>query len=367
MFKSYLTIIATAIALSSAAQTISDLENFNLNSGQYWNGSTNPGGTTFTSGNATYVNEYDTSFGGYWASGWAYSTMKDDSTSGFTNQYSAITASGTDNSETYAVGQQDAVIQLTSEAKGGAVSGLYVTNSTYAYLSMRDGDFFGKAFGDSLNAVGQPDGTNGEDFFKLTIGGWFEGQIVNDSVEFYLADFRYSDDNLDYILDDWEWVSLSKLGNVDSLKFSLRSSDNGVFGMNTPAFFCIDNLTTKDEPAIDTTLAIVDGDSLYIVGNDTFEIFDGAFVPLTIEDFRLKAFEVFPNPAGDYLTLSSNHLNFSSVHVLNLQGEILITSHIHIQKKASIDVSSLASGSYFIQIKFAKEQAPVITKTFVKL
>ncbi|MEZ4953573.1 MAG: DUF4465 domain-containing protein [Saprospiraceae bacterium] len=32
------------------------------------------------------------------------------------------------------------------------------------------------------------------------------------------------------------------LGHVDSL-FTLSSSDAGVFGMNTPAYFCLDNLT----------------------------------------------------------------------------------------------------------------------------
>jgi hypothetical protein len=30
---------------------------------------------------------------------------------------------------------------------------------------MKDGDFSGKIFGDSLNAAGENDSTNGEDFF----------------------------------------------------------------------------------------------------------------------------------------------------------------------------------------------------------
>ena len=37
---------------------------------------------------------YDTSFGGYWSSGIAISTMRDDSTGDFTNLYSSITGSG---------------------------------------------------------------------------------------------------------------------------------------------------------------------------------------------------------------------------------------------------------------------------------
>jgi len=36
------------------------------------------------------------------------------------------------------------------------------------------------------------------------------------------------------------------LGNVDSLQLSLSSTDTGAFGMNTPAYFCVDNIETKD-------------------------------------------------------------------------------------------------------------------------
>ncbi len=366
MLRTSITFIVAAIPLFLSAQTISDIENFNLGSNDYWNGSTSPGGSVFSSGNATYVNAYDTTFGGYWASGWAYSTMQDDSTAGFTNQYSAITASGAESSSTYAVGQQNTIVKLANEALGGVVNGLYVTNSTYAFLSMRDGDFFAKVFGDSLNASGQPDGTNGEDFFKLTIGGWYNAQPVEDSVEFYLADFRFSDNNLDYILEDWEWVNLSKLGNVDSLKFTLRSSDNGFFGMNTPAFFCIDNLTTKDESSIDTTLTIVNGDSLYVVGDDTFEIFDGEFVTMSIETSNQERFQFFPNPTNDRLNIILNEDATNSISIFNQNGEAVISNNSHLQEKTTIDVSALASGMYFIRIMNSNEPSSPITRTFVK-
>ena len=37
-------------------------------------------------------------------------------------------------------------------------------------------------------------------------------------------------------------MDLGSLGRVDSLMFALESTDVGEWGMNTPAFFCIDNL-----------------------------------------------------------------------------------------------------------------------------
>ena len=41
---------------------------------------------------------------------------------------------------------------------------------------------------------------------------------------------------------DWEKVNLSAMCKVDSVAFSFSSSDNGDFGMNTPAYVCIDNI-----------------------------------------------------------------------------------------------------------------------------
>ena len=69
------------------------------------------------------------------------------------------------------------------------------------------------------------------------------------SVDFYLADYRYADSSQDYIVNAWEYIDLSSLGSVDELSFSLSSSDNGSFGMNTPNYFAIDNIGVVPEPS----------------------------------------------------------------------------------------------------------------------
>ena len=69
------------------------------------------------------------------------------------------------------------------------------------------------------------------------------GNYVNSTVEFYLADYRYADNSLDYLVDEWTWVDLSGLGAIAQLEFSLEGSDMGMFGLNTPAYFAMDNLT----------------------------------------------------------------------------------------------------------------------------
>ena len=67
------------------------------------------------------------------------------------------------------------------------------------------------------------------------------------TVEFYLADYR--DGKADAV-SEWTWVDLTSLGpNVSRLEFQLESTDVGDFGMNTPAYFAIDNLTLVPEPA----------------------------------------------------------------------------------------------------------------------
>jgi Domain of unknown function (DUF4465)/Secretion system C-terminal sorting domain len=192
----------------------------------------------FTSGNIALRNSYDPAFQSW--EGWAISRVKDSLTQGFSNQYGCITGKGVNNSQTYAVGYyfNPAVIDLKGPAAGKGVQGMYINNSTYAYYSMKSGDAFAKRFGGVTG--------NDPDFFLLTIKAYVNGAFKKDSVNFYLADYRFTDNTKDYLLKDWTFVNLSSLGNVDQLYFYLSSSDNGGFGMNTPAYFCMDNITTLE-------------------------------------------------------------------------------------------------------------------------
>jgi hypothetical protein len=45
------------------------------------------------------------------------------------------------------------------------------------------------------------------------------------------------------IINRWQRVDLSPLGNVNKIVFELTSTDNGEYGMNTPSYFCLDRLT----------------------------------------------------------------------------------------------------------------------------
>ena len=184
-------------------------------------------------------------FGGGFTSwsGFALSRETNTTTAGFGNQFSAFAGSGASGSLQYVIGFPDsfgAISTITLPAGEIPVS-LDITNTTYAALSMRDGDMFAKKFGG-------PSG-NDPDYLKLTIDGLNASNAVVRSVDFYLADFRSANNAEDYILSHWTTVDLSSFGAATlKLRFSLSSSDNGQFGMNTPGYFAVDNLATVPEP-----------------------------------------------------------------------------------------------------------------------
>jgi len=218
------------------AQIIADFEQILSLGDSVINGA--DGTDTVRSGAAAFPITYNPDFGGFWSGNWAISSVQNDSTSGAGNLYGNITGTGNRGSAAFAVGQQGAIIHLEGAATGKPVRGLYVTNTTYAHNSLRDGDMFAKQFGGE-------DGSD-PDFFRLSVSGFLNGVPTTDSVTTYLADYRFEDDSLDYILDDWTFVDLQGLGPVDSLVFTLESSDVGDFGMNTPAFFAVDDVLLND-------------------------------------------------------------------------------------------------------------------------
>jgi hypothetical protein len=47
------------------------------------------------------------------------------------------------------------------------------------------------------------------------------------------------------IVTEWTYVDLSMLGEIDELSFAMTGSRTGAYGLNTPSYFCIDNLGAK--------------------------------------------------------------------------------------------------------------------------
>jgi hypothetical protein len=198
----------------------------------------------FVSHGAAFNNNYNSMFGS-WA-GFAASNQTDLLTPGFLNQYSAyhLPGGGGDNSPQFAIGYWDTftpTIPTIVLPTGTQPFSVKITNNTYAALSMRDGDSFAKKFGG-------PSG-NDPDFFFVTITGResLNGPVTG-AIDFYLADYRFIDNALDYIVNAWTNVDLTGLGAARVLEFTFTSSDVGPFGINTPTFMALDNLVVTPVP-----------------------------------------------------------------------------------------------------------------------
>ncbi len=274
----------------------------------------------FNDGLAYFPCYYDTAYGGMWSEGFAYSNMTDSMTSGYLNPYSAKTAEGYDGSSNYVVFWQGyfgkSKIKFTG-ADAYIPQGFYITNSTYAYNSMRDGDDFAKKFGGESG--------NDADWFRLVAYGYRNGTVA-DSIDFYLADFRFNNNDSDYIVKDWKWFGLESLGLVDSISFQLTSSDANTNGMLTPAYFCMDNFTVRP-------------------------------VPLSVNNtYKDLVAKVYPNPAKDQLFVELNSDNAQRATVLDMSGKILSTWELQ-GKVTLIPVASLPAGMYVLQLDNGKQKA----------
>jgi hypothetical protein len=268
--------------------------------------------TTFTSGFYDFENTYNVSQYGPYSSGWSYSNITDVTTTGSTNQYSAFTGSG-ESSTNYGICNASEYSNNRLFSSNGVAftpTGSYFTNTTYAALSMQNGDAFATEFGDVSNAAG------GEDWFLLTVYGLDEDSIrTTDSVNFYLADYRFTNDTEDYIIDEWTWVDLSSIENVYGLDFVLSSSDNNSAGMLTPAYFAMDN-------------------------------FDGTVASIETEANNNKV-SIYPNPTTDELHIYTTAN--SDISLLDINGKTIKTETAN-SNNLNWNISDLENGVYILVV-----------------
>ena len=200
-----------------------------------------------------YNNVYDSTYAS--AYGWAISNQTNTTTGDYTNPYSSITGGGAGGSSTYAVGftygtpagseagmnpnspgyissnpfhPSDTSITL---AAGATAESIQITNTTYSYLTMKNGSSFTTPFAQG-------------DYQLLDIRGYSAtGQQVG-VVDFYLADYRGSNPANWSLVNTWQTVNLAALAGATTLQFGIQSSQNDpTYGVNTPAYFAADNFS----------------------------------------------------------------------------------------------------------------------------
>jgi hypothetical protein len=253
--RALVTLLAAVIPSPPAWALVVDFENLAVPASGAFNGDPGtlaPGqsvSTPWTSGGVEFANTFGIDiFSGftyeYW-SGFAYSNVVDTTDPAFQNQYASYPGGGYE-SAVYAVAYSAAAaVTLPGPS---TVAGFRIANTTYAALTMKNGDAYG--FSAPLPAGG---------WFATTATGRLAGTVTG-STTFLLADLRGPAPA--GILASWAWFDLSPLGAVDRIEFSFDGSDKGAFGLNTPAYFAMDDLTLTPvaEPAsLMTTLAAAAG------------------------------------------------------------------------------------------------------------
>ncbi len=259
--------IALVPLLSRSAQadlvTFDELNTWTAtgSTGSYFNGNSGSGPNTngWSSGSVFFGNSYDVfTFGGveypFW-DGFAYSNINNPEKGGFENQYAANRPRGMGGSGNYAVVYYSEFSPspqaFWNMQRPSVLQSIYVTNTAYTMYSMLDGDQFTEKFG----------GPNGDepDFFSIRLEGFDAlGGTGNSTgfIDFFLADYRFNDNALDYVIRDWTQLDLSSLGMVQSVRITFDSSDPGI-----PTYAAFDNLafSSVPEPSSWLMLAVIAG------------------------------------------------------------------------------------------------------------
>jgi hypothetical protein len=324
--KTKITFLGLALgSLFASSQTVADFESFTLAPNSAYGPTVS---TPFQTGNAVFQYEWDNSFGGYWSEGFAYTNKQDSVNGTYTNLYGVRALKGFSNSATYAVGKDGGVIRLKSPFD--KVEGFYITNTTYAWKEIVKGSTISRRFGDTTGTHSPTTTPQGSypDYFKVTAKGFKNGTMKQDSAVFFLADYRFSNNAQDYAVNTWQWFNTSSLGSVDSIKFFMYSSDVGSFGMNTPAFFALDNFSTTAPNPVSIT-----------------------------SNKSIDSWQVFPNPFNNQVLVAGTKEGIEKQMELKDVSGKLIYSVKFSSATINLDLEVLTPGIYFLEIKSGEEKS----------
>jgi len=95
-----------------------------------------------------------------------------------------------------------------------------------------------------------------------------------------------------------------------------------MFGMNTPSFYCIDNVTTED---ISTSTEAI---------NQEF------------------VFNVFPNPVSDVLQIDCDY-NSGEIQLIDSRG-VVIYHQTPVEDHIALDIRDYSQGVYYVQLVTSK-------------
>lgn len=113
------------------------------------------------------------------------------------------------------------------------LQGLWICNSSYTYGVMKYGNTFGNVgVAQPLEAIGG--------YFKVILECYDENNSPIATYSKLLADYRPDSARVEPVT-TWSYWSIGA-SNVKKVKFNFEGSDSGDYGLNTPAYICIDDI-----------------------------------------------------------------------------------------------------------------------------
>ena len=198
------------------------------------------------------TNKYEMYGGGIVLSQWNYRSDRDGDNEGwwktYENQLSVYNASSSDGanrgagyngSNTFAIIYDAAETPASFNFTAGAeciIESIQICPTSYVYGVITQGNPFGNNPGQSLKEVAG--------WFKVIATGYDAYGNEVGSMEKYLCDYR-NGANIVELATTWQSWSLSGLGMVNKVVFGFEGSDVGDYGLNTPSYLAIDNISVR--------------------------------------------------------------------------------------------------------------------------
>ena len=248
----------------------------------------------------------------YW---YGYSLSNETSTAyaSLADQWHSAVGEGHNGSSNYCVAfPEGQFVEITNSVDGDNLLGVYVSNSAYSFNGMANGDGFARAF-------------KQDDWFKLTAVGFDANNTETARVDFYLADYRSTNSLDHYILDTWQWMDLRPLGKVAKVRFLLDGTDKGNYGLNTAAYFVMDDFNCERDMT-QATCVVKLGESTINLRDYVMVDDNGSTMVFTLEDAGAVMASAGA-PALKDITTDAIDIALDENGILNINAKVDLSAH----------------------------------------
>lgn len=180
------------------------------------------GENTWMSGSYQFYTYQDVTDWGNYYYGFSVSNDTDSTSSGWSEPYRSA-CGGAYDGEFFGIWTNDYYGSNSLKLPDAdTIAGFFINNNAYTVNEML---YCTSGIGHTFD---------GNDWLSLCCIGLRDGIII-DTVKVALA-------KEGHYINHWTYIDLSQMGEVDEMAFTMIGSDTGDWGLNTPAYFCIDNV-----------------------------------------------------------------------------------------------------------------------------